>query len=122
MKRLVLAMVLLVVAAAAWADDGNQTRSARERDGAASVGSRVTKSFPTVAKNQKRPIQGEAGGEPWVNDWPDPEGGGGGVTECVKKHECSGGAICATGSCNANELKSGCKYCTGYKCKNVTCN
>jgi len=121
MRRLVFAMALFVGAASMAAADANETRSTRDRETGGSVAAQPSKSFPTVAKNQRRPIGTEAIGDPWENDWPDPEGGGG-VAVCVKKHYCTGGTICATGTCEPDETKSGCKSCASTKCKNVRCD
>lgn len=77
--------------------------------------------FPRKSTNQLRvSILCEECG-PLDPDWGDGSGGGYSGT-CVKNHKCSGGAICATGSCTPSTGR-GCAYCSaGEKCKDVTCS
>jgi hypothetical protein len=70
--------------------------------------------FPKVAKNQERPIAVTSNGE--MDKDTDLGNGSGGGT-CVWNHKCTGGSICATGSCTAHE-GLGCVYCSdSTKCK-----
>ena len=78
-------------------------------------------SFPRISKNQVRPESTSTLNDPGDLELePDPGSGGGGLT-CVKNHNCTGGSICATGSCDPHSGKD-CKYCTGDKCKGVRCS
>ena len=71
---------------------------------------------PRVSLNQTRPLRVGTNDifEPTPVDPDDPYGYTG---SCLKKHKCSGGSICATGNCNADETGNGCAWCTGFKCK-----
>ena len=119
MRHLIVVVVLTTVVLSAVAAEATGGRLEAQKS-SIERGARISKAFPTVAKNQTRPqrFQTESP-EPEI---PLPPDGGGNSASCVKKHKCSGGSICATGDCNADETANGCGYCTGFKCKGMNCN
>lgn len=86
----------------------------------ATLDERMTRAddFPRVSLDQRRPgveISACAPGTPCEPDPGDGSGGSGSGT-CLQNFKCTGGAICATGLCVAEEGK-GCSWCAaGEKC------
>jgi predicted outer membrane repeat protein len=74
---------------------------------------------PRVAADQTRP-QLIASTEGDGDDQQEPAGPVGGSGNCIYNHKCSGGAICAQGSCQPSSGTK-CDYCSGFACKDVQC-
>lgn len=118
-STLLVAAVFLSLSVAATTIEAKGAERAQTSPGTNDA--RASKAFPTVAKNQTRParIHSETDIDPDILVPPDEPGTG--ATQCLRKHKCTGGAICASGSCTADETANGCKWCTGFKCKAASC-
>lgn len=117
MKNLIVIVALLMVGTSVAAAEVRDARL-EGRQTSSELSAPASKTFPAVAKNQTRPLRFQT---EEIQEL-DPYGGTGTSSgSCVKKHYCSGGSICATGECKPDETKSGCTYCTGYKCKSMRC-
>jgi hypothetical protein len=75
--------------------------------------------MPRVSVDQQRPSQVGTQDE----QHPEPIGEGTGAAPCLSGYRCTGGAICATGTCEELETASGCVTCTAdkLKCKAKRC-